>query len=200
MAIMLATLVMAVAIPDVRVEGSPVRRLVRRHPGGSAPVPDLRVREAGDDRARTGAGDPRLVLRGGGVLDRGRARRGRGAGRSLAGGAGNRLCRAGVPLPRPGSSAARSRDMGRGDRPLRRALPAVRHHRARRVDRADRGTTADLDIDAARLSALGLAFAGTAALWWLYFDYVAPIAQRRLELAENRTLLLATATRTSTSS
>jgi low temperature requirement protein LtrA len=50
-------------------------------------------------------------------------------------------------------------------------------------------TTADLDIDAARLSALGLAFAGTAALWWLYFDYVAPIAQRRLELAENRTLL-----------
>jgi low temperature requirement protein LtrA len=50
-------------------------------------------------------------------------------------------------------------------------------------------TTADLDIDAARLSALGLAFAGTAALWWLYFDYVAPIAQRRLGLAENRTLL-----------
>jgi low temperature requirement protein LtrA len=50
-------------------------------------------------------------------------------------------------------------------------------------------TTSDLDIDAARLSALALAFAGTAALWWLYFDYVAPIAQRRLELAENRTLL-----------
>jgi low temperature requirement protein LtrA len=50
-------------------------------------------------------------------------------------------------------------------------------------------TTSDLDINAARLTALGLAFAGTAALWWLYFDYVAPIAQRRLELAENRTLL-----------
>ncbi len=50
-------------------------------------------------------------------------------------------------------------------------------------------TTSDLDLDAARLTALGLAFAGTAALWWLYFDYVAPIAQRRLELAENRTLL-----------
>ena len=50
-------------------------------------------------------------------------------------------------------------------------------------------TTSDLDIDAARLTGLGLAFAGTAALWWLYFDYVAPIAQRRLELAENRTLL-----------
>jgi low temperature requirement protein LtrA len=50
-------------------------------------------------------------------------------------------------------------------------------------------TTAELDIDAARLAALGLAFAGTAALWWLYFDYVAPIAQRRLELAANRTVL-----------
>ena len=46
-------------------------------------------------------------------------------------------------------------------------------------------TTSDLDIDAARLTALALAFAGTAALWWLYFDYVAPIAQRRLELAPN---------------
>jgi low temperature requirement protein LtrA len=50
-------------------------------------------------------------------------------------------------------------------------------------------TTADLDLDAARLGALALAFAGTAALWWLYFDYVAPIAERRLELASNRTLL-----------
>jgi low temperature requirement protein LtrA len=50
-------------------------------------------------------------------------------------------------------------------------------------------TTSDLDIDAARLTALALAFAGTAALWWLYFDYVAPIAQRRLELAPNTTVL-----------
>jgi low temperature requirement protein LtrA len=50
-------------------------------------------------------------------------------------------------------------------------------------------TTSDLDIDAARLTALALAFAGSAALWWLYFDYVAPIAQRRLELAQNRTVL-----------
>ena len=49
--------------------------------------------------------------------------------------------------------------------------------------------TAELDLDAARLAAFGLAFLGTAALWWLYFNYVAVIAQRRLELAENRTLL-----------
>jgi low temperature requirement protein LtrA len=50
-------------------------------------------------------------------------------------------------------------------------------------------TTARLDLDATRLAALGLAFLGTAALWWLYFDYVADIAQRRLELASNRTTL-----------
>src|SRR4029453_19294589 len=29
-------------------------------------------------------------------------------------------------------------------------------------------TTAELDLDAARVTALGLAFVGTAALWWLY--------------------------------
>ena len=50
-------------------------------------------------------------------------------------------------------------------------------------------TTAELDLDAARITAFALAFLGTAALWWLYFDYVARIAQRRLELAPDRTLL-----------
>ena len=50
-------------------------------------------------------------------------------------------------------------------------------------------TTAELDLDAARLTGFALAFATTAAFWWLYFDYVARIAQRRLELAPNRTQL-----------
>ena len=50
-------------------------------------------------------------------------------------------------------------------------------------------TTSQLDLDAARIAALAVAFLGTAALWWLYFDYVANIAQRRLELAPNRTVL-----------
>ncbi len=50
-------------------------------------------------------------------------------------------------------------------------------------------TTAGLDLDTARIVAFGLAFLGTAALWWLYFDYVARIAERRLELAEDRTKL-----------
>ena len=50
-------------------------------------------------------------------------------------------------------------------------------------------TTAELDLDTARIVAFGLAFLGTAALWWLYFDYVARIAERRLELAADRTRL-----------
>ena len=50
-------------------------------------------------------------------------------------------------------------------------------------------TTSGLSLTAARLTAFGLAFLETAALWWLYFNYVARIAERRLELAEDRTTL-----------
>jgi low temperature requirement protein LtrA len=50
-------------------------------------------------------------------------------------------------------------------------------------------TTSALDLDLATVTAFGLAFLGTAALWWLYFSYVAAIAQRRLELARDRTRL-----------
>jgi low temperature requirement protein LtrA len=50
-------------------------------------------------------------------------------------------------------------------------------------------TTAELELDAARVTAFGLAFLATAALWWLYFNYVATIAQRRLELSPDRTRL-----------
>ena len=50
-------------------------------------------------------------------------------------------------------------------------------------------TTAGLDLDAVRVAALCFAFLATAALWWLYFDYVARIAERRLALAPNRTQL-----------
>src|SRR6478735_2667463 len=42
-------------------------------------------------------------------------------------------------------------------------------------------------LDAARLAAFSVAFLGTAAMWWLYFDYAAAISARRLELAANRT-------------
>ncbi len=50
-------------------------------------------------------------------------------------------------------------------------------------------TTAELPLGVARLTAFALAFLSTAALWWLYFDYVAAIAQRRLELSPDRTTL-----------
>ncbi len=50
-------------------------------------------------------------------------------------------------------------------------------------------TTADLELDSARALAFALAFLSAAALWWLYFNYVARIAERRLELDPNRTLL-----------
>jgi low temperature requirement protein LtrA len=48
-------------------------------------------------------------------------------------------------------------------------------------------TTTALELDLATVVAFGLAFLGTAALWWLYFGFVATIAQRRLELASDRT-------------
>jgi low temperature requirement protein LtrA len=44
-------------------------------------------------------------------------------------------------------------------------------------------TTAGLDLDSAVMTALALAFVSSAALWWLYFDTVATVAERRLELA-----------------
>jgi low temperature requirement protein LtrA len=50
-------------------------------------------------------------------------------------------------------------------------------------------TTAAGGVDGARVAAFSLAFLSTAALWWLYFDYVARIAQRRLTLAEDRVVL-----------
>ena len=48
-------------------------------------------------------------------------------------------------------------------------------------------TATGLELDAARLAAFTIAFLGTVALWWVYFNAAAAVAQRRLELAENRT-------------
>jgi low temperature requirement protein LtrA len=50
-------------------------------------------------------------------------------------------------------------------------------------------TTADLELTTTRIVAFALAFLATAALWWLYFNLVAAIAQRRLAQAANRTVL-----------
>jgi low temperature requirement protein LtrA len=50
-------------------------------------------------------------------------------------------------------------------------------------------TTSDLELTTARVVAFAFSFLATAALWWLYFTLVATIIQRRLALAENRTVL-----------
>jgi low temperature requirement protein LtrA len=50
-------------------------------------------------------------------------------------------------------------------------------------------TISGLSLGGARMAAFGLAFLSTAALWWLYFSYVALIAQRRLRLASVSTTL-----------
>ena len=47
-------------------------------------------------------------------------------------------------------------------------------------------TTAELNLDAPTTAAFVVAFLGSAALWWLYFNRSAEGAQRRLELSERR--------------
>ena len=46
-------------------------------------------------------------------------------------------------------------------------------------------TASELDLDAATVGAIAVAFLSSAALWWLYFDYVARIAQLRLTLSDD---------------
>jgi low temperature requirement protein LtrA len=46
-------------------------------------------------------------------------------------------------------------------------------------------TAAGLDLDFEHGLAIAVAFLSSAALWWLYFDYVATIAQRRLDAADD---------------
>ena len=50
-------------------------------------------------------------------------------------------------------------------------------------------TASGEELDAARLAAFAVAFLGTAAMWWVYFNAAAMVAQRRLELSDHRTEL-----------
>lgn len=50
-------------------------------------------------------------------------------------------------------------------------------------------TTSGRALSLATLVGLALAFVGTATLWWLYFNTVAGMIERRLAMTENRTLL-----------
>ncbi len=47
-------------------------------------------------------------------------------------------------------------------------------------------TAAEKSLDAAVLGAIVVAFLSTAAMWWIYFDYVAALSQRRLSEAGDR--------------
>jgi low temperature requirement protein LtrA len=47
-------------------------------------------------------------------------------------------------------------------------------------------TASTLQIDLPRATAIAVAFLGSAALWWLYFSYVADVATRRLEKSDDR--------------
>jgi low temperature requirement protein LtrA len=46
-------------------------------------------------------------------------------------------------------------------------------------------TGADLEMDLARITAIAVAFIGSAALWWLYFNSTARIAGRRLAASDD---------------
>lgn len=50
-------------------------------------------------------------------------------------------------------------------------------------------TASGLDIDLGRGTAIAVIFLETAALWWLYFNLAAAMAQRRLDLATDRARL-----------
>jgi low temperature requirement protein LtrA len=50
-------------------------------------------------------------------------------------------------------------------------------------------TTSPLDLDVETVGALAIAFLGTAAFWWLYFTSIADLTERGLEGADRRTLL-----------
>ena len=50
-------------------------------------------------------------------------------------------------------------------------------------------TTSDLDLSRPTILAFGVAFLISAAMWWLYFNIVARIVQKHLEVADDRTTL-----------
>ncbi len=50
-------------------------------------------------------------------------------------------------------------------------------------------TTAGLELDLPRVAAFTAAFLGTVCLWWLYFNYVGNVFERLLVNAEDRTIM-----------
>ena len=133
----------------VRRPRAAVRRRVRRDPDRPPRLPHVRRRGPRLPGARAGAPHPDLVLRRRRVLDRGRARVGGPPQIALWLVALAIDYSAPLFLYRvPGRPKLEPLGVGRRDVALRRAVPAVRHHRARRVDRRHRRD--DVRADARR--------------------------------------------------
>ena len=167
-----------------------VRRLLRRHPGRAHGLPHLRGGGARHARACARGTHPDLVPGLRGPVDRGRARGRPGADAAVAARARARLQRAAGHV-----LAARRRP-----RLGPEAWEVGSEHFAERFQLfviialgetivITGATTAGLELDTATVAAFALAFLSTAALWWLYFNFVAGVAQRALARSSNRTLL-----------
>ena len=111
-----------------------------------------------------------------------------GADRAVARRARDRLRRALRPLPgaRPSRSSSRRRGTSRARTSRSGSSCSSSSRSASRSSSPARRRRSSRSASPA-LTAFGLAFLITAAFWWLYFSYVATIAQRRLELASDRT-------------
>ncbi len=118
--------------------GPPLRRFVRRDPGRASHLPHVCRRGGRLGRTRACGPDPDLVRRRWCALDRRGPRGGIGSDRALARRPGSRLRSAPGHLLGSRPPTADRRRVGGRHRPLRRALSALRDHRAGRVDRRHR--------------------------------------------------------------
>ena len=184
LAIMLASLAMAVAIPEAfGVARSALRRRLRLDPGRTSRLPHVRSGLARVTRAAPRRPHPLLARRGGRLLAGRRPRPRRDA---------DVLWLVALAIDYAGPIVlywvpGRGR-LGGGTWEVETTHFAERFQLFMIIALGETivltgATTSQLDLDAAPDRGLAVAFLGTAALWWLYFDYVANIAQRRLELA-----------------
>ena len=199
-AVMLASLLMAVGIPEAFGErallfaGSYVAIQVGRH------LFLAFARRTRDHRAGARAAHPDLVHGGGRAVDRRRARRRAGARHPVAGRPRARLRRAALRLPGAGLPAAREAAWNVGTEHFAERFQLFIIIALGETIVITGATTSDLDLDPGAARRVRDGVPRDAALWWLYFNYVARIAQRRLELSETAPALPATATPTCTSS
>ena len=182
-ALMLAGLLMSAAIPNAfDHEGLLFALRVHVHPGRAHDVHGLR-RRAGTTRVnhRNFQRITAWLAVSGSVLDR---RRHRGAVRTRGGldrGALARNRRAVRGLLRAGTRPLEHRGLESGRRAHGRALRAVRHDRAGRVhprDGCDRRVAAG--DHARQICAFLVAFLGSVAMWWIYFNIGAERGSREI--------------------